>query len=155
MPAALPLPPPALLPPRPPRSTRAFRALGVAAVWGTGAVPLLLGAQRCTFALLFERPCPGCGMTRAIELLLAGEVAGSLRMHFFAVPVALVNALFAIATIAITYRAGSPLALWRYKGGRVLVYGAACVYAGMLVFFALRCFGMFGGPVPVSLDATE
>ena len=35
----------------------------------------------CTFQLLFERPCPGCGMTRSIQNLAQGDVLSSLRYH--------------------------------------------------------------------------
>jgi len=35
----------------------------------------------CTFQLLFERPCPGCGMTRSIQSLAQGDLLTSLRYH--------------------------------------------------------------------------
>lgn len=35
----------------------------------------------CPTRLLFHVPCPGCGMTRALNLLLGGDVAGAVTMN--------------------------------------------------------------------------
>lgn len=35
----------------------------------------------CPTKWLFHIPCPGCGMTRAANLLLNGDIVGALRMN--------------------------------------------------------------------------
>ncbi len=88
-----------------PARTRA--AALVAATWLVAALPLMcavLGVTSCPVARFLHEPCPGCGMTRAIELLARGDVAGSLAMHPLAVPTLLVQGVFAILTVIITWR---------------------------------------------------
>src|SRR5262249_38259378 len=75
-----------------------LRALGVAAAWGVGALPIALGLARCPIAKLFHTPCPGCGMTRAMHLLLHGEIGPSLHMHALALPSLLASLLVMAAT---------------------------------------------------------
>ena len=135
---------------RPYRRTVA-RALGVLAVWAVGVFPLVLGRARCGFAVIMRYPCPGCGMTRATRLLESGHIAASLRMHAFAVPVLVANVAFAIATVWITWRAGSPLLVWKWRFGRRLILSGATLYAALLVYWIARAVGLFGGPVQVAL----
>ena len=124
-------------------------ALLVAAVWFVTAVPVVLGVSRCPVALFLHMPCPGCGMTRAIELLLHGDVAASLAMHPLAVPTVLVQVAFAIVTILVSLRHGSPFVLWRTRMGRLAVYAAAVVFASDLLLWLGRAAGLMHGPVPV------
>jgi hypothetical protein len=132
-----------------PERRHAIRALGVLAFWAVCALPALLGAQRCTFAILLHRPCPGCGMTRAMRLLEAGDVAGSLHMHPFAVPVSVANLFFAVATVWVTFASGSPTLVHKSRFGKASLVVLAVVYAATLVFWVMRSFGAFGGPVSV------
>jgi hypothetical protein len=88
-------------------------------------------------------------MTRAIELLLRGDVAASLAMHPLAVPTALVQLAFAIVTIAVTLRRGTPFVLWETRMGRVAVYAAALVFVLDLILWLARFAGALHGPVPV------
>jgi len=46
-----------------------------------GHVVTLPKVTLCTFQIMFERPCPGCGMTRSIQSLAQGDVLSSLRLH--------------------------------------------------------------------------
>jgi hypothetical protein len=46
-----------------------------------GHVVALPKATLCTFQILFDRPCPGCGMTRSIQSLAQGDLLTSLRFH--------------------------------------------------------------------------
>ena len=132
-----------------PRGRRTARAAAVGAAWAAGAMPALLGRQRCAVAALLHRPCPGCGMTRAIELLAAGEARTSLRLHPLAVPALLVAVSFAAATVVTTLRLGSPLRTHRTRAGRAAIVAAVLVYGAAVVLWAARWFGWFGGPVPV------
>jgi hypothetical protein len=43
-----------------------------------------LPGWRCPFRAVTGLPCPGCGLTGAIELLLRGQVSASLHAHAFA-----------------------------------------------------------------------
>jgi hypothetical protein len=130
-------------------SQRALRASGVAAVWLVGALPVLLLRPRCMFARITHRPCPGCGMTRAIDLMRGGDLVASLRMHPFAVPVIVVSMLFAAVTVWLTLRDGTPFRLWESRLGRASVWAMLAVHGGSLLLWALRWLGLFGGPVPV------
>jgi hypothetical protein len=133
----------------PPLRVRLTRAAGVAAVWGLSALPVLTGLQRCAVAATFHRPCPGCGMTRALKLLAHGDVQGSLRMHAFAVPILVVGLLLVGSTVWATLATGSPLGLYRERSARVLLGLTVAAYGGAFVLWILRWFGLFGGPVAV------
>jgi hypothetical protein len=88
-------------------------------------------------------------MTRAIELLLHGDLSASLAMHPLAVPTLLVQLVFAILTVVVTLRRGSPFVLWQVRAARVTVYAAAIVFGLDLVLWIARFCGAFHGPVPV------
>jgi hypothetical protein len=134
---------------RPRLRVRVLRALAVAGIWAVALLPAALGWQRCTFATLVHRPCPGCGMTRAMHLLLAGHVESSLRMHPFALPVLGVWLLFMASTVYATWTADTPLAFYKGRFGRSALAAMVVVYAATLALWILRWFGLFGGPVPV------
>lgn len=62
-------------------------------------VSLKLPAWECPFLRLTGVPCPGCGLTRAILLLLQGKVDASIRFHAFA-PIFLIGiVLVALAAL--------------------------------------------------------
>jgi hypothetical protein len=130
------------------RRKRLLRALAAIGIWALAAGPTLLRAPRCTFALLFHRPCPGCGMTRAAHLLLAGDWRASLAMHPLMVPMVVAGGLFAASTVWTTFVFGLPL-VHKSVLGRVALGALALVYVATLVLWGLRWAGYFGGPVPV------
>jgi hypothetical protein len=132
-----------------PWPTRVRRAAAVAGVWVLSALPVVTGLQRCPVATVFHRPCPGCGMTRALRLLGEGDVGASLRMHPLAVPVLAAGLFFIAATVWTTLALGSPLHLVRTRLGRVAIGALVVVYSAALVVWGLRWFGLLGGPVPV------
>src|ERR1019366_6648378 len=123
--------------PLPAVSRRLRRAGAVGGVWVLSALPVAFGWQRCPIATLLHRPCPGCGMTRAIRLLASGELGASLRMH-----------PLAGSTVWTTYAAGSPVRVFRTRFGRLALGLAAVVYGALVVLWILRAVGYFGGPVP-------
>jgi len=64
------------------------RLVGVL-ILALGAVQVVLtglgaGFWRCPFYMATGRPCPGCGLSRAMGSLLAGDLVGALRFHPFA-----------------------------------------------------------------------
>ena len=126
-----------------------LRAAGVAAAWALGALPAILGWQKCTMATLFHRPCPGCGMTRAVHLLAEGHVRESLQMHPLTVPLVMVWLLFAGSTVWATWTTGTPVSVVKTRFGRVTLAAMVVVYVATFVLWTLRWFGLFGGPVPV------
>lgn len=121
----------------------------VAATWIVTAIPVMLGVSRCPVARLLHEPCPGCGMTRAIELLMHGELGASLAMHPLAVPTLLVQLAFAVVTVVVTLRRGTPFVLWQVRAARVTVYAAAIVFGLDLLLWIARFCGAAHGPVPV------
>src|SRR5260370_38418023 len=97
------------------RVARVARTALTALVWLVGRVPGLVGHARCAVVVLFHRPCPGCGMTRAVRLLFAGRVGESLAMHPFAAPVVIVGVWVALGTMWAAYSLGSPFLVWRTR----------------------------------------
>jgi hypothetical protein len=107
-----------------------------------GLSGVALGWIRCPMAALYHIPCPGCGMTRALRLLAAGDVGASLHMHPLAVPAL-------VAGVAVTAAAAQPARPLVRGLTPLALRGAAVVYAATLVLWVLRWFGVLGGPVPV------
>jgi hypothetical protein len=124
------------------------RQVVVFAVLGAAGAAAALGLVRCPLAALYHIPCPGCGMTRAMVLLVTGHVAASLRMNAFAAPVALASAALALAALdeAPTGKAGGAQSRSRL---RAALAAATITYGAAVALWALRWLGMFGGPVPV------
>ena len=58
-----------------------------------------LGGWRCPIKATIDVPCPGCGMTTAIKLLLEEDWVGAVQMHAFAPLVLMVLVLMAVAGI--------------------------------------------------------
>lgn len=42
--------------------------------------------RACPIFILFKIPCPGCGLTRAVTLILKGEIKASLDYHILPIP---------------------------------------------------------------------
>ena len=134
--------------PAPPRASVRAAAL-VAAIWVLTAIPVVLGVSQCPVARFLHEPCPGCGMTRAIDLLVHGELGASFTMHPLAVPTLLVQLVFAVLTVVVTLRRGTPFVLWQVRAARVTVYVAALVFGLDLILWIARFCGAANGPVPV------
>jgi hypothetical protein len=130
------------------RRSRFHRALLAVVLWAVAVLPAALRAQRCSFVKLFHRPCPGCGMTRAIDLLLLGDWRGSLHMHPLAVPMVFAGGAFALSTVWTTFLFGMPL-VHKSTFGRITLAALAVTYAATFALWILRWLGYFGGPVPV------
>jgi hypothetical protein len=130
------------------RQLGARRAVLAALVWVAASLPAALRWQQCGFARMFHIPCPGCGMTRAVTLLLAGDWRASLHMHPLAVPVIGAGATFALATVWTTYVYGWPM-VHKSRLGRFSLVGLGVAYAASILLWLLRWLGFFGGPVAV------
>ena len=135
---------------------RALRAAAIVAfVWLDAALPFFLGAVQCPTAHVFHFPCPGCGMTRALRLLVAGELGASLAMHALAVPTALSQAAVAVASIVSTMHFGAPWSLLRARWGRAVVGLVVLVLVADVLLWGARLLGAFGGPVPVTISSAH
>jgi Protein of unknown function (DUF2752) len=147
------MPPDRTLPPTPPAiapsPARRRVALLVAAIWIVAPLPVVLGLSSCPIARTFHVACPGCGMTRALELLLHGDLAASLAMHPLALPTALAQTAFALVTVIVTLRHGTPFVLWSTRAGRLAVYAGAAVFGLDVLLWLARAAGLMHGAVPV------
>jgi hypothetical protein len=102
-------------------------------------VSLSLPGWDCPFLRLTGIPCPGCGLSRAVILLLKGDFAGSLRFHAFA-PIFLLAAVAAILTVllpkSVIQPAISKAELLERKTGFtvIILVGLILYWLGRLLF---------------------
>ena len=97
----------------------------------------LLGISICPMVLLTGLPCPGCGMTRAAELLLQGHWKAAWQMHpfVFTLPV------LAVWAFASRYAAG--------RDSKALKWTASAVLAVSIVFYVYRMLTVFPHRAPM------
>lgn len=126
-----------------------LRAILVGWAWIVGALPAVLGLSPCPIAALTRVPCPGCGMTRAMRLLAAGDVGASLHMHPLAVPSVVATALVMMATVGVTWTRGTPIDLMKERVGRWVAASFVLVNVAIFIFWVARMLGWFGGRVSV------
>ena len=118
------------------------------AFWGAPLVVSLLGLTTCPSALIFDSPCPGCGLTRSVKALLSGDWETALQLHPLGPFVAPALALLFGGYAAHYLRTGSS-SMPRRVQGLLLV-----IVASLFVVWVARHAGAFGGPVPVGLNGT-
>ena len=53
----------------------------------------------CPIQKLFSKPCPGCGMTRAVSSLAHGDWQLSLRQHLLAIPYIILFSFIGLSAI--------------------------------------------------------
>lgn len=102
------------------------------------ALLALLPFPTCILRLAFGIPCPACGLTRAALAAAHLDLAASLRFH----PLSLLLLAATAVTVVLAFTAGD--AAWRRAVA--LVTGGAGV--ALIVVWAARFAGLFGGPVP-------
>ena len=119
---------------------RLTAGLGAAAGLQIVLVSLRLPAWECPFFHLTGVPCPGCGLTRAIMLLLQGDVYGAIRFHAFA-PIFLVGIVIIVVAALLPRSFIRPLVsrtelLERQTGLTVFILTGLIVYwlTRLLVF---------------------
>lgn len=103
-----------------------------------GAVLALVPTSTCIARLLFGIPCPACGLTRATLAAAHLDFAAALRYH--PLSLALMAATAAMMALAFVLSDGA----WRRAVA--IVTGGAGV--ALVIVWALRFVGLFGGPVP-------
>lgn len=127
-----------------PRTAGLGPPLVVAAIGVLLLAGVLDGLWACPFKRVTGIPCPGCGMTRAVRLVLHGDLAGATAMHplvWLAIPLGVGFVLLETRGYLRERRWGLALRpLW----ARVVAFAAL----GLLVLVWLARFaGLFGGPV--------
>ena len=121
-----------------------YRALRLASLVLPYAVAAWLEITVCPVALVGRVPCPGCGVTRAALALVRGDVHEATRMNPLAVVVVPVSAAL------FCYGAFHYLRDGRTRlGERGPTIAGASVGVALAVVWALRWFGIFGGPVSI------
>lgn len=103
-----------------------------------GALLALVPTSTCIARILFGIPCPACGLTRAALAALRLDFATALRWN------PLAPALIAATGVTVALAFFASEAAWRRAV--MIVTGAAGV--ALVLVWALRFAGLFGGPVP-------
>ncbi|MFO0607549.1 MAG: DUF2752 domain-containing protein [Polyangiales bacterium] len=112
-----------------------LQRLRAAAVVGAACAALaLLPFSTCLSRIVLRRPCPGCGMTRAVLALLRGDVAASLRYN----PAALPGAALAAAAVALAAALPEGHPLW----GRFTRAALTALALALTAVWALRLAGV-------------
>ncbi len=115
---------------------RAYRIGVLAAVLALVLMNLLFDAF-CPIRILFGLPCPGCGLTRAVTLLLSGQISASFSMHPMAIPFLLLIIFFPI------FRYFFPNGFTFFK-----IY-AMIILVSTLLLFGYRMITQFPGAEPI------
>jgi hypothetical protein len=122
-----------------PRVAQGLRRLRpVVPVLAIGAVLALVPYPTCLVRLALGVPCPACGLTRAGLALCHLDLAAAQRFH----PLAAALLGVTIATGIVAFLVDD--ALWK-RVVRVVTSGAG---VALILVWALRFAGLFGGPVP-------
>lgn len=125
------------------------RSLLVLSLLVLAAGLVLFDVPLCPSAALLGIPCPGCGLTRATLALLSFDPARAFSLH----PLVFVLAPLyfgLLAAAALGYVRGPkarPAPSW--ISGRWLTRGAWLLLSLVLLVWAARFAGVFGGPVEV------
>ena len=114
----------------------------VAAVLGSGVI-------RCPFAAMTHHPCPGCGSTRAVLALLSLHLGEAFRLNPSAPVVAVSTAVIAGEGLFRILRDGHARDLALRGPAHWALRALVIATVLELPIWALRFFGLFGGPVPV------
>ena len=126
-------------------------AWAAAYLGGLGSLGALIGSGffRCPFALLMHVPCPGCGSTRAVRAALGLHFGEALRWNPMAPFIAACMGVVAAQALVLILRDGSVRDLAARGASPWALKLLALSVALQLPIWALRFFGLFGGPVAV------
>lgn len=120
-------------------------AAGIAALAGV----LGSGLIRCPFATVTHMPCPGCGSTRAVLALMHFHFGEALRFNPSAPIIAICVGALVVEGLWRVIRDGHAHDLAMRGPSRWALTGLVVAVALQVPIWALRFFGLFGGPVPV------
>ena len=112
---------------------------------GVGAVQMglhLVGLQGwvCPFKAVFGIPCPGCGLTAAMDELLHGRLIQSLRTHAFA-PIFMAAFLILLISLLLPEKQhGKLVAVMTYLETRICM--TAWVLSILMLYWCSRLLGL-------------
>ena len=92
----------------------------------------------CPSVVLTGFPCPGCGMTRAVELILKGRFARAWRLHPFSYAWLIYGVVFFIRRYILQ------------KECRSILKYLLIIVCGMVVFYVYRMVCRFPGEAPMT-----
>ena len=136
------------LPERPFRQRILRASIYAAAMAALGGI-LWSGVIRCPLATLTHHPCPGCGSTRAVRAVLSLDFAAALRFNPAAPIIAACIGVVALEGLWLVLRDGDASQLATGVPGKWAVRLLVVAVVAEFFVWALRFFGLFGGPVPV------
>jgi len=133
------------------RSLPVRAALAAAYATGVAAVVLVLGSGviRCPFAAVTHHPCPGCGSTRAVLALVSLHVGEAFRLNPSAPIIAASVGVIVVEGFVRVLRDGHARDLAVRGVGSWAVRALVVAVLLEIPVWALRFFGLFGGPVAV------
>jgi hypothetical protein len=102
------------------------------------ALLALIPFSTCLFRVFLGLPCPACGLTRATLAAAHGDLAGATRFHPLSLPLIALTALTMLAAFVASDAA------WR----RLIMITTGVTGVALVIVWALRFAGLFGGPVP-------
>jgi hypothetical protein len=104
--------------------------------WGLAGVVVLLllcsGGVACPMQRVFHQPCPTCGMTRALALLVRGQWLASLSLQPLALPAMVCSWLVLGEAVLALWQRTPPAELLRSPAKRWLLLATGAVL--LLVF---------------------
>ncbi len=94
----------------------------------------------CPFKAVFGIPCPGCGLTAAMDQLLHGQVGAALHTHAFA-PIFMVAFLVILAAVllpkSLRDKMVAGISWFEHRTGMT-----AWVLSALILYWGIRLFGL-------------
>ncbi|MEI9952837.1 MAG: DUF2752 domain-containing protein [Pseudomonadota bacterium] len=126
-----------------------MRALSAALATGL-CIWLMFGPWlSCPMVSWFHRPCPTCGIRRALLLLAHGRIAASLALQPLALPALLSFYFVATGAIGSVLGGRTPGDLLGQTRARLALASATLVFVLLLVIWAARAAGYLGGAIAI------
>ena len=107
------------------------------------------GFVRCPMAAIFHVPCPACGSTRAARAILTLDLPTAFRFNPLAPIVLAALGLLVWRALVLVFREGNARRVDEERLGRAFLHVAVWATIGETLVWAVRFFGLLGGPCPV------
>ena len=119
------------------------RALRLAVIMAPVVALTLADLPICLTAALTGLPCPGCGLSRAGEALVSGDLVTAMQFN------PLAPLIVPIAAVGFVHGAVRYVVFGRTNYARWVPWAVGALLAALVVVWIARFFGAFGGPVAV------